>query len=244
MKPAFVNARDLGDAYFQLIYQCSYKGIKYTIDEGSNKGGYRLEFPFAAGYIQFPHTRPLAPIMPEGVSPTTTDEKIEYYFYNYLMNPSLVVNEEYKYATWINGMRINLATGIFESQLDWCIRHFKEKGYGNNHCYITVGTPEINFNYDFPYKNETERRTSPCLRGIDIKIKGNQVILGVNYRSWDLFAGWPENMGGFTLLNEYIAEALQIEPGPLCFSSMGLHIYDYQINSVINYLKRDIANGD
>lgn len=239
MLPALVYTNTLDETYFQLIHHCWKHGYDLSVDEGSNKGGRRLELPFAAGFIQFPHTRPLAPIMPPGISPTTTDEKIEEYFTNYLMDPNLSPNEEYRYSVWINGKLTNRATESLESQLEWCVRHFKEKGFGNNHCFITVGEPDINFNYDFPYTNETERKTSPCLRGLDIKIKDGKVLLGVVYRSWDLYAGFPENMGGFTLLNEYIANELEIEPGPLAFSSLGLHCYDYQMKAVIAYLRKE-----
>lgn len=242
MKPVFVEARDLNDAYFQLINQCWDHGYEYKITEGSNKGGKRLELCMASGWIEYPHTRPLAPIMPEGISPTTTDEKIEEYFTEYLMNPNLKKNQEYRYSTWINGPFYNENIKdifAFETQLDWCIRHFKEKGLGNNHCYITVGDPYINFNYDAPYENEIDRKTSPCLRGIDIKVKYDRVILKVDYRSWDLFAGFPENMGGFALLNQYIADQLEIDPGPLAFSSLGLHCYDYQIDVMAAYLRKE-----
>jgi thymidylate synthase len=239
MMPALIDARDLDDAYFTLVQQCYENGYKYEITEGSNKGGFRLEFPFAAGWIEYPHTRPLAPVMPDGIPPVTTDDKIQEYFVNYLMDEHLEENEEYRYSTWINGQLLNPATKTLETQLAWCIRHLQEKGFGNNHCYITVGTPEINFNYDYPYSNETERRTSPCLRGIDIKVKSNKVILGVVYRSWDLFAGFPENMGGFTLLNQYVADMLGIHHGPVTFASQGLHIYDYQAEAVLGYLRKE-----
>lgn len=241
LRPALIEARDLNEAYYLLVKECFEKGIGYKITEGSNKGGERIELSFAAGIIYFPHTRPLAPTMPEGVSPTTTDEKIEDYFVKYLMNPKLDENTEYKYSTWINGQLRNQHYAFkTESQMEWCIRHFMQKGYGNNHCHITIGDPHINFNYDVPYKNETERRTSPCLRGIDLKIKEGKLILGVNYRSWDLFAGFPENMGGFAMLNAYIAAQLpDVEPGPLTFSSQGLHIYDYQAKAVLGYLRKE-----
>jgi thymidylate synthase len=242
MKPAFVNVRTIDEAYFQLIKACWEDGVDYKITEGSYKGESRKELVFASGMIHYPHTRPLAPIMPVGISPTTTDQKIEEYFTNYLMDPNLEPDEEYRYSTWINGFQKNLYLDnfeVFESQLDWCIRHFKEKGYGNNHCYITIGDPTVNFNYDIPYKNEMERKTSPCLRGIDIKIKDNLVILGVVFRSWDLYAGFPENMGGFALLNQYIAEQLEILPGPLTFASQGLHLYSYQAKPVMAYLRKE-----
>lgn len=239
LKPAFVNAVNLDEAYFQLINLCWDQGVRYEITEGSSKGESRIELPFAAGWIQNPHMLPLAPIMPPGVAPTTTDDEIEKYFIKYLMDPKLEPNEEYRYATWINGQLWNENSGRYESQLEWCIRHIKEKGLGNNHCYITVGSPTVNFNYDKKYTNETERKTSPCLRGIDIKVKENKVILGVVFRSWDLFAGYPENLGGMTLLNQYIANELGVEPGPLTFASQGLHVYSYQISSVISYLRRN-----
>jgi len=238
LKPAFVNAINLNEAYYQLINLCWDQGYKYEITEGSGKGGYRLELPFAAGWIQDPHMRPLAPTMPVGVPPTTTDDEIEKYFTTYLMDPQLTPNEEYRYSSWINGEYLNKSTGKLESQLAYCIRHLKEKGFGNNHCYITIGDADKIFNYDIPYSNEMERKTTCCCRGIDIKIKDNKVILGVIFRSWDLYAGAPQNLGGFTLLNEYIASELNIEPGPLTFTSQGLHIYSYQIETVMSYLRK------
>jgi thymidylate synthase len=95
------------------------------------------------------------------------------------------------------------------------------------------------FNYDVEYKHEAERRTSPCLRGIDFKIKDNYLIMSVIFRSWDLYTGFPENMGGMALLNEYIAEQLDdVKPGPLAFTSAGLHAYDYQIDPIMSILKK------
>jgi len=120
---------------------------------------------------------------------------------------------------------------VVPNQVEWVIRHFREKGFGNEHCFITVGDPTVNLAYDVPYSTETERRTSPCLRGLDFRIINddgkNYLLTHVVYRSWDLVGGWPTNMMGFTLLNEYVAESLGIEPGPLSFSCKSLHCYDF-----------------
>jgi len=245
INPVFVKANTLGDTWFQLLWDIYKYGRKYPITTGSFAGSTRLEFDFVSGISMLPHIRPLAPIMPEAVRPTTTDDKIGEYFAGYLMNPELEEGEHYKYAQWINGNIPNKAKSIgkfyyMESQLEWIIRHFKEKGYGNNHCYINVGDRNSNFAYDYPYTDETDRRTSPCLRGLDFTIKDNQLITHVIYRSWDLYAGWPQNMGGFTLLNEYVAEQLDdVEPGPMAFSCSGLHCYYPQIQ-----LLKDILNKD
>jgi len=247
-QPVQIVANDLNDTYFQLLTLVWEYGRKYKIDTGSFKGANRLEFDFCSGFIKYPHQRPLAPIMPEGIPPVTTDEKLELeYFPNYLMNPTLEGNEHYKYSSWINGTDHYKEFEIKdtphyipneETPLEWVIRHFKEKGYGNNHCYINVGNVDSGFNYDIPYKHEGDRRTSPCLRGIDFKIKEGYLIMSVVFRSWDLYAGFPENMGGMALLNEYVAEQLGITPGPLCFTSAGLHLYDYQIEPVMALLKK------
>lgn len=110
-----------------------------------------------------------------------------------------------------------------------------------NRSLIAVGDKDSCFAYDAPYKDETDRLTSPCLRGIDFKIKGGKLITHIIYRSWDLYGGWPENMGGFTLLNEYVADQLgdEVEPGPMAFSCFGLHCYDFQIEVLRNILRKD-----
>jgi len=240
IKPVFVKSNTLGDTWFQLLWEIYKYGRITKITDGSFAGSTRLEFDFVSGISMFPHQRPLSPIMPEGIAPTTTDEEIEKYFVDYLMNPTLEEGEHYKYAQWINEQMYNKYIVKFESQLEWIIKHFQRRGYGNNHCYINIGYTNSNFAYDYPWKDETDRMTSPCLRGLDFKIKDNQLITHVIYRSWDLYAGWPQNMGGFTLLNEFVAEQLDgVEPGPMAFSCSGLHCYNYQIEPLKSILRKE-----
>ncbi len=288
IKSVHIMGTTLEDTYFQLLWNCYEHGREYEITEGSFKGSSRLEFDYVSGVINQPHdTEPLAPIFPEGVRPVTTDEKINKYFANYLMDPILVDGEEYKYAQWINGIvtpypqfckmikceksrsvgrgrstplkfpkklyycRENTLENVsgknfkcpLNKQLtpiEWVIKHFQQKGYGNAHCYINIGDPWSNFNYDIPYSNESERRTSPCLRGLDFKIKGGELVIHVIFRSWDLYAGWPQNMGGFILLNQYVASHLEgVDPGSMLFSSAGLHCYSYQIEPLKMILRKD-----
>jgi len=292
-KPIYIEGSNLGDTWYQLLWNLNKFGRKYLITKGSYEGSYRLAFDDASGVIQYPHIRPLSPIMPEGsnLPAPTTDEDIEQYFAEYLMNGNIKENEDYKYSTWIVGGKYRIPgievkaqdhlTGDdywtelqwikVSNQLDWIINHFKKFGFGNEHCFLQIGYPESNFAYDIPYNNEQERKTSPCLRGLDfriiedtqeyfkcencgyesntyvntfnyfpcIKCKGNSyreikkinyLTTKVIYRSWDLYSGWPVNMGGFTLLNEYVASELGIEPGPLTFTCKSLHCYDFQLD--------------
>lgn len=255
----FIKDKTLDSTWFALLKAVYENGRTNQIEAGSYAGNSRLEFDFVSGTIEYPTTRPLAPIMPDGVPPVTTDEDIEKYFINYIMDGhNLAKNEHYRYATWITGGRYKMpqfsgwqAIGVTDSgekkwhkiytpevsidvpnQTEWLIKHYKEKGFGNNHCYIQVGYPESNFAYDMPYENESERQTSPCLRGIDTHIKNNKLHVAVIFRSWDLYGAWPENMGGITLWGEYVASELDIEMGPLSFASLKLHAYDFQIEAV------------
>jgi len=257
LKSVFVEEKTLDSMWFTLLSEVYKHGRKNHIDYGSFAGSNRLEFDYVAGTIEFPTTRPLSPIVPDGVPPVTTDEEIEKYFVNYLMDGTLEANEHYKYATWISGGRYKMPKisgwEVIEylpkgevkakilskevwltvpNQVDWIIDHYKSKGHGNNHCYIQVGYPESSFAYDMPWENESERQTSPCLRGIDTHIKDGKLCFAVVFRSWDLFAGFPENMGGITMMMEYMADQIGVETGPLSFSCLKLHCYDSQIDAV------------
>ena len=241
LKPIFIEARDLDDAWFQILWNISKFGRRYHITSGSYEGHDRVALDFCSGFIHLPHTRPLAPRMPEAspLPAPTTDEDIEHYFANYLMDSNTEPNEHYRYATWIAGgehklkivgKNCEIDTILVPNQIEWIIKHFKERGLGNEHCYLQVGYPESSLVYDLPYSNPSERKTSPCLRGLDFRVIDGQLTTHVIYRSWDAYSGWPTNMGGFALLNEYVADALNIEPGPLSFSCKSLHCYDFHLD--------------
>jgi thymidylate synthase len=248
-KPVFIEATTIDDCWHQLLYQAKEKGRRYKITSGSYEGQERLALDFVSGFIHRPHERPLAPRMPEAspLPPPTTDEEINEYFANYIMNVELAPNEHYRYSSWIVG-----GNKICEvKQLEWIIQHLKESP-GNEHCFLSVGQPEWLLKYDEPYKecpkchrmfnwqysecpyhgeeliiHEDLRKTTPCLRGLDFRIIENYLMISITYRSWDLLSGWPTNMGGFTLLNEYVASEIGCEPGPLAFSCKSLHIYSH-----------------
>jgi hypothetical protein len=268
-KPVFFEGRNIDEAWFNGLRAIAQHGRRYIKTDGSGAGKEMLEFDHVSGVIQKPisfsdsgHVLPLAPIVPEGCPPPTSDTAIYEYFMNYLMDGTCAPNEHYKYGTFIVGgthsltinSLYNLYTeGEFENkklkvqvpnQLQWCIDHFLKvtaegKNYKNNHCTIQVGYPESQLEYDKPYANETERGTSPCLRVIDLKLIEDEgawyLCAYVYFRAWNFYA-WPENLGGIALLMYYISEALSVDEkihiGPLSFFSKSLNVYCDTIDAV------------
>ena len=205
MELVFIDARDLPDAWFQCVYQILEKGRTYTIDRGSFKGQERLEFDYVTVHIKFPGTRPLLPDIPPSLgipNPVATDYLDQYL--PYLMTSAKKEDEEYTYGEYL------------EPQIDEVIRIYREEGHGTNQAYMTVGDPRTIYLED-----------PPCLRGIDTRIKDNKLHFITYFRSWDLWNGFPANLGAIQLLKEYMAENIGVEDGEIIAASKGLHLYDY-----------------
>jgi thymidylate synthase len=93
---------------------------------------------------------------------------------------------------------------------------YREDGHATNQAYMTVGDPESIYLTD-----------PPCLRGIDTRIKEGKLHFIVYFRSWDLWNGFPANLGAIQLLKEYMASSIGVQDGQIIASSKGLHLYDY-----------------
>ncbi len=239
-KIGFLEATTLGDAWFQALYKIMEDGRKYFITKGSYEGIRRVGMPITIN-IQYPNARPLHPIMPEGssVPPPTSEEDINEYL-EYLMTGERKENEHYTYGEDLYW------------QIEWCIRHYKEAGHGNNHCYMTVGRPETLHFYDRDVyyddnisvlspgnvvrnryitnswnKDPDVKPSSQCLRGIDTWIDDGRLNFWVYFRSWDLWGGFPVNLGGIQLLKEYMASEIGVEDGCMVVSCKDLHVYEH-----------------
>jgi thymidylate synthase len=71
-----------------------------------------------------------------------------------------------------------------------------------------------------------------CLREIDFKVVGDSLTLTTYWRSNDLWAGFPVNMGGMARLQEMVAEYIGKKVGKMYYYSSGSHIYEYQIDMI------------
>ena len=201
----FIDARDLPDAWFQSVYAILDYGHTYTIDRGSYEGQQRLEFDYITVRIRYPGVRPLLPDIPPalGIPNPVADGYLDSYL-PYLMTDCTQPGEQYTYGQYL------------EKQIEEVIKMYKHDGHGTNQAYMTVGEPKT-ITYTDP----------PCLRGIDTRIRYGKLHFMVYFRSWDLWNGFPANLGAIQLLKEYMAAEIGVEDGEIIAASKGLHIYDY-----------------
>jgi len=228
-KPVIINAKTINDAWHQLVFQVEEKGRKYKITQGSFAGQFRYEFEFVLVEIERPW-EDMVPVFPPGIvlPPPTTAENNELYFANYIFNPDLAKDEQYTYGERIAGFkRVNRVDPLNDSgiekinQIEEVIKKYKTGGYGNNQCTIEIGMP-----------SDILLPDPPCLRVIDTRIEQDILHFFVYFRSWDLWGGFPVNLGGIELLKQYMAKEIGVGNGKIIAASKGLHIYDHALKYV------------
>jgi len=220
-----IDAVDIPDSWFQLISSILTQGRRFKIDKGSYAGETRIEFDYITVRIREPYLRdidgwPLIPIMPEGMTippPTTTEYLSDYV--RYIMTPAKETNEQYTY-----GERLWSAIDISKTlegpstidQVDHIIKTYRNNGYRNNQMVLQISQPS-DLLIDDP----------PCLRHIDTRIQDGKLHFYIYFRSWDLWGGYPSNLAGISILQEYMATEIGVESGEFIVSSKGLHLYKY-----------------
>jgi len=197
-----IEAHTIGDAWFQCLQKALLDGRTYLIEQGSFEGTHRKEIPLVAVIIRNPGVRPIRPDVPMGVPAPTTDEVIEEYM-SYLMTATKQEKEEYTYGE-------DLAT-----QIDEVIRRYKH-GFDTNQLCMTIGN-----------RDSIHLKDPPCLRVLDTRIQDGCLHFIAYFRSWDLWGGFPTNLGGLQLLKEYMAKEVGVKDGHLIAFSKGLHLYEH-----------------
>lgn len=197
-----VKAVGLSDAWFQCLGKALFEGRTYLIQQGSFAGMHRKEIPLVSVIIVHPGIRPLSPIVPPGVPAPATDENIEEYM-SYLMTVDKQPDEEYTYGE-------DLAP-----QIEEVIRRYKQ-GFDTNQMCMTVGSSASIYLAD-----------PQCMRVVDTRIQEGMLHFILYFRSWDLWGGFPTNLGGLQLLKEYMAGEIGVEDGSIVAFSKGLHLYEH-----------------
>lgn len=212
LNPIAIRARDLPDAWFQALDVMLEHGRVYTVDHGSYAGSKRMQLDYVTIHITHPQTPPFIPEMPPHLSHIPPPTTIEYVVNDYL--PYLMIfnprkkNEQYTYAERI------------APQMNTIIKRYIEHGLGSNQECISVAQPS-DLDLDDP----------PCLRQIDTNVTSvngvDKLHFYLYFRSWDLWGGFPANLAAIAMMQGFMAECINVEPGDIIATSKGLHIYDF-----------------
>jgi thymidylate synthase len=245
-----INATTLSDAWFQTLFKILEEGSVFTIDRGSYAGQKRLEFDWITINVKHPNAKPLLPQIEahHNIPNPVADDYLDDYL-PYLMTAELKEGESYTYGQRLSGYPIGYPVyafekpewkdiliqemdelrdlgiliyengGFFLNQIELMIWTYKNKGYRNNQMVLQVAHP-----------TDMLLQDPPCLRQIDTRIQDGKLHFYPYFRSWDLWGGFPANLGGIQLLKEYCAAEIGVEDGEIIATSKGLHIYDYSFD--------------
>lgn len=246
-----VEGVTLPDVWFQLVYNALKYGRDFKIDQGSFAGSVRKEFDFIVAHITRPFERdsegfPLIPEVPEGSNLTPPVERSYLAQYApYLLTGEMAEGESYTYGQRLNKEQLIRKTsndltkndGIYRyyqgskeltkivnlvnknlSQVDLAIEIYKKHPRTNQMC-LQIAKPTDILLID-----------PPCLRHIDTRIQDGKLHFYPYFRSWDLYSGFPANVAGISMLQEYMANEIGVEQGEMICTSKGLHLYDYCVS--------------
>jgi len=227
LNPVYIDAFDLDDAWFQCLSHVLEKGHVYTITRGSYEGQRRLEFDFITVRVRKPEHQ-IIPIMPEGcgIPAPTSLEYIQGYL-SYLLTGCKTDSEDYTYGERlvepkvrteevIDGKRMIKEMPLDCNQVEEVIKIYKTQGFGTNQAIMEIGMP-----------SDIKLTDPPCLRLIDTRIRYGKLHFILYFRSWDLWGGFPSNLGGLELVKQYMAGEIGVENGEVIACSKGLHLYEY-----------------
>lgn len=222
LKPVYLTAFDLPDAWCKCLKAVLENGFEYVIERGSFKGHKRKELDFVVLKVTNPCNRPLVPEIPkimEADVPTPSSMEYVNKYLQYLATPIKEKTEDYTY-----GERL---TGVGADQIESVIRMYREEGAGTNQACMEVGMP-----------TDIGLSDPPCLRLVDTRLRYGKLHFIVYFRSWDLWAGFPSNLAALQLLKEYMAKQIGTGDGEIIACSKGLHLYDYQFE----WAKKRVSN--
>ncbi|MFH1654989.1 MAG: thymidylate synthase [Candidatus Omnitrophota bacterium] len=227
LKPVYIEAFDLDDAWFQTLSAILDKGHVYTIDRGSYQGQKRLEFDFVTVRVKKPGHQ-IIPLIPEGMSiPPPTDMEYVNKYLSYLLTGCKTETEDYTYGERLvepkarvkeqrEGKEMIKEIPLDCNQIEEVIKIYKTQGYGTNQAVMEIGMP-----------SDIQLADPPCLRLIDTRIRYGKLHFILYFRSWDLWGGFPSNLGGLQLVKQYMADEIGVADGEIVAVSKGLHLYDY-----------------
>ena len=228
LTPVHIEAFDLDDAWFQCLVKILEYGHVYKIDRGSYAGQRRLEFDFVSIQVKNP-AHQIIPVMPEGSSiPAPTSIEYINQYLHYLLTSAKTATEDYTYGERLVDPKVRVKTQsegqqqmVHEmplecNQIEEVIKIYKTQGHGTNQAIMEIGMP-----------SDIKLSDPPCLRLIDTRVRYGKLHFFLYFRSWDLWGGFPSNMGGLELVKQHMASEIGVENGEMVACSKGLHLYEY-----------------
>jgi len=229
LKTVSIVARDIPDAWFQCVLNVLEYGFRYTIDQGSYAGSERVEFDDVRIKITYPEVKPFEPDIPPalGIPNPVAPGYIDTYFQEKILVGVKDENEDYVYGERLSGILIErkkMSAGsvmsdpitVGPNQIEAVIEKYKKHGFNTNQTTMEVGRAA-----------DVELNDPPCLRIIDVRVRYGKLHFFVYFRSWDLWGGFPANLGALQLLKEHMAGKIGVAPGETIAFSKGLHLYKY-----------------
>ena len=222
LKPIYIEATDIPDAWFQCVYNLFDYGRKYVVQQGSFVGQTRLEFDAVTVKIKHPYNEPWDTMLPQipthfNIPNPVENGYIEQYM-PYLMSDTKKEEEDYTYGQRLCRVCVghDFAKGrINKNQVEYFIELLK-KTPNTNQAVLQVAQPSDCF-LDDP----------PCLRSIHTKIIDDKLVFYPYFRSNDLWGGFPANLAGIAVLQKYMADEIGVPVGEMIYFSSGLHVYGY-----------------
>ena len=167
IKPVYIEARDIPDAWFQCVSEIQDKGFRYEIEQGSFVGQTRLEFDHVTIKINHPYSEPYDTMLPDipshlGIPNPVANGYIEQYL-PYLMTNSRLPDEDYTYGsriaggTWYSNLFQSYVTGI--NQIEYMINLLRTTPH-TNQAILQVAQPE-----------DCLLNDPPCMRHLDLRIR-------------------------------------------------------------------------
>ena len=221
--PTYIRATNLDDTWFQCLQVVLNRGRRFTVDKGSYAGAQRVELDFIMLYITHPTADPMLPVIPAHIDiPAPVDAD---YLDNYLpklMTSHKDIGEQYTYGERLSGgsFQVNPEAELpVVGQIDAIIETYKLFGHRNNQMVLRVCKP-----------SDLKLSDPPCLCHIDTRIQDDRLHFMPYFRSWDAWGGLPANLAGITMLMQYMAAEIGVEPGEIIACSKGLHLYGYAVD--------------
>jgi thymidylate synthase len=233
LKPISIEAFTLPDAWFQAIYAVVNHGREFKIDKGSFAGQTRLELDWLQVHIKAPYLRcheglPLLPEIPEGMDiPAPVSKRYLREYLPYLLTGQKKDGEQYSYGDRLHNVLTfqtqhpsenAYAEPYYFSQVDKVIATYQSEGFRNNQMVLQVAKP-----------SDILLEDPPCLRSIDTRIQDNKLHFFLNFRSNDLWSGFPANLAGISVLQEFMAAEIGVDQGEMIYTCKGAHLYFYAV---------------